>query len=387
MPKKKARRPERAGRRAGAAGNRPAATAIARDRDREPQEAADSSPEGLGLRDADRGWLRFLPPSAATILELERPLTDMFREIPADEPMWTWGEDLDENESTEDLVRHYSPHLTADEVTAVAAGLDADAHRARHRRRFTAPCDALGGAEPEGTFADLYQFCLLIGVAEERTREGVAWVLPVPTARNVLEVLPPDSDLASAEGAAQDMDTRLRLWDSETLLYGDPAEDILDLFSGGTGREAMTTSIQRLGRFLGLPEDAARHALAHLTGVNPVFGRSRATCSDDPLTVPAHRVNTVTMDWEAHDIDMGHEPSPGQLAGVECIACGIDYRESPERTPVVAGPAGADTRQNPLIACQGSCAAGFGSPGGTGQPVPPIEDRVLILEQLAARSQ
>ncbi|MBV9208078.1 MAG: hypothetical protein JO037_22370 [Actinobacteria bacterium] len=211
--------------------------------------------------------------------------------------MWTWAEDLEDDDSTESFVRDEYPHLAPGDVAAVAAEWDVQEAKVRSgcRRRFTALCDALGMTEPKGTFADLYQFCLRIGIAEERARDGVPWVFPAPTARDVLDVLPADSELAAAERDAQEHAASERLWETELMLYGEYTEQIIDLFSGGGARETVTISIQRPARRLGIPEAAARHALAHLTSPFPMFGRSHMSCSDDPLAVPAHRVITLTV--------------------------------------------------------------------------------------------
>lgn len=384
MPKKKkkTRRPARADRRASAVRNRSLSSASARDVGLEHDP---DSPGLPGLSRPDIGWLRFLPPSAGDILDAERPVAELFGKVPADEPMWAWAEDLEDG-STEDLVRDEYPHLGQDEVAVIVAEWDAheDEIRFGRRRRFTALCDALGMTEPEGTFADLYQFCLRVGIAEERPVGGEPWVFPVPQARDVLDVLPADSDLAAAERAAQEHAASERLWETEWMLYGEYTEQIIDLFSDGTTGEAVTTSIGRLARLLGAPEAAARHAVAHLTSPIPMFGRSHMWCSADPLTVPAHRVITLAVDWDAHDTDKGLKQSPAQLAGVACAACGTDYRAFPERAQVVPGPAGDGLQPTPLVVCRGTCAAGYGSPAGTGQPVPPIDDRVLLLEQLTA---
>jgi hypothetical protein len=380
--KKKARRPGRAASRAVAGGSQRQQPALPRAVD--PEQDPDLE-EGLMVSPVDRGWRRFLPPSAATILERDRPVAEMFAEIPADEPMWTWSEDL-EPESTEDLVRDEYPHLTDDEVARVTAEWDARdaAVRSEHHRRFTALCDALGVAEPEGTFTDLYRLCLQVGIAEERTCDGVPWVFPATAARNVLDILPPASDLAADERAAQEQASGVRLWETGSMLYGEYAGQVLELFSRDAGCETVTTSIARVARLLDVPEAVARQALAHLTSVIPGFRRSHMSCSHDPLTVPAHRVITLTVDWAAHDIDKGFARSPAQLAGLACVTCGADYRADPARTAVVAGPAGADPQQNPLVACAGLCAAECGSPSGTGQPVPPLEERVLLLQQAAS---
>jgi Family of unknown function (DUF6042) len=383
MPKKKkSRRPARAARRVGAARNKLRSPASPRDVG--PGEDGGALAP-LRVSGVDTWWRRFLPRSALTVLDRDRPVAEVFGEIPADEAMWTWDGD-EEDERTEDLVRDEFPHLTQDEVALVAVEWDAhDAEvRSAHRRRFTTLCDALGMAEPTSTFADLYRFCLQVGIAEERDCDGVPWVFPAPTARNVLDILSPDSDLAAAERAAQERDAAERLWETEGMLYGEYAEQIMGLFGEHMAREAVTTSIQRLARFLGIPEAAARHALAYMTSAIPGFGRSHMLCSHDPLSVPAHRVITLSVDWEAHDIDKGIAWSPAQQAGVACISCGADYRDARGRIPVVAGPAGTDPQQIPLVACQGMCAASYGSPAGTGQPVPPLEDRVLVLERLSA---
>ena len=116
-----------------------------------------------------------------------------------------------------------------------------------------------------------------------------------------------------------------------------------------------------------------------------MFGRSHMWCSADPLTVPPHRVITLAVDWDAHDTDKGLKQSPAQLAEVACTACGTDYRAFPERAQVVPGPAGAWTSRPRWWHAGAPCAAGYGSPAGTGQPVPPIDDRVLPLDQLTAR--
>jgi hypothetical protein len=240
------------------------------------------------------------------ILDAEQPVAEMFRKIPAGEPMWTWWQDQ-EDVSTENLVRDQFPHLSQDDVAMLAAewAAEEDEIRSAHRHRFTALCNALGVTEPGGTFADLYQFCLQIGVADERAVDGAPWVFPTPTARNVLEILPPDSDLAAAERAAQEHAASQMLWETGWMLHGEHAEQIIDLFAEGTKRDTVTTSIQRLARLLDAPEDAARHAVAHLASPIPDFGRSHMSCSHNPLTVPAHRVITLTVDWKAHDIDKG----------------------------------------------------------------------------------
>jgi hypothetical protein len=342
-------------------------------------------PVPTGLRGPDVGWLRLLPPSACDVLDAERPVAELFGKIPVDEPMWTWGEDLEEG-STEDLVRDEYPHLSDDEVAMLVAEWDAEnaTNRAEQRRRFTALCDALGMPEPEGTFADLYQFCLRIGIAEEREVNGEAWVIPTPQARDVLDVLPADSALAAGERAFRERDAPQRAWEADWMRYSEHTERIIDLFSDGTPGGPVTTSIQRLARLLDAPEDTVRHALAHLTSPVPEFGRAHMSCTADPLTVPAHRVITLAVDWEAHDLDKGFTRTPEQLAGVACIDCGTDYRQHPQRPQVVAGLAGAEPSGEPLVACQGTCAAEHGSATGTGQPVPPIEDRVLRLTQLTA---
>jgi len=117
-----------------------------------------------------------------------------------------------------------------------------------------------------------------------------------------------------------------------------------------------------------------------------MFGRAHMSCTADPLTVPAHRVITLAVDWEAHDLDKGFTRTPEQLAGVACIDCGTDYQQHPERPQVTAGRAGAAPGPGPLVACRGTCAAERGSATGTGHPVPPIEDRILRLKQLTAAS-
>ena len=120
MPKKKkSRRPSRAARRATAAKNRPKPPAFPHAVD--PEQGPEAGP--LMVPRADTGWLRFLPPSAASILDRNRPVAEMFGEISADEPMWTWWED-EEDESPEELARDEYPHLTDDEVTQVAAEWD-----------------------------------------------------------------------------------------------------------------------------------------------------------------------------------------------------------------------------------------------------------------------
>lgn len=148
----------------------------------------------------------------------------------------------------------------------------------------------------------------------------------------------------------------------------------------------MTTSLQRLARKLEVAEDTARRALAHLVSPNPVSGRAHMSCTADPLTVPAHRVITVAVDREARDLDKGLARAPEQLAGVACIACGTDYRQHPARPQVIAGRPGASSGPDLLVACRGTCAADYGSATGTGQPVPPIEDRITHLKELTAAS-
>jgi hypothetical protein len=111
------------------------------------------------------------------------------------------------------------------------------------------------------------------------------------------------------------------------------------------------------------------------------------SCTADPLMVPAHRVITLAVDWEAHDLDKGLVRSAEQVAGVACIDCGTDYRRHPEWPQVVAGLAGAAPDPEPLVACRGTCAARHGSATGTGQPVPPIENRILLLKQLSGDTQ
>jgi len=382
MPKKKTRRPARAGRRA-AASCRPVPSGLpdATAAGQEPWPGPPRRPI------ADAGWLRFLPPSAGDILDTEQLVTDMFRKVAADEPLWTWSEDLEDTPSTEDLVWDEFPHLSPGEVAEVAAEWDAqeDEVRSGHRRRFTSLCSALAMAEPDGTFTDLYQFCLRVGLAEERAVGGQPWVFPNPEPRNVLDVLPPASDLAAAERAEQEREAAEQAWEDEWMRC-EHAEDIISLLSDGTGGKPATTSIQRLTRLLDAPEDEIRRAIAHLARPIPRFGRSHMTCSHDPLTVPAHKVITLAIDWEAHDLDKGIRSSPPQLAGVACIACGTDYQAFPAKPQVVPGPAGAAPQLSPLVACRGTCAAGYGSPAGTGQPVPPIEDRVLRLKQVTTQS-
>lgn len=187
-------------------------------------------------------------------------------------------------------------------------------------------------------------------------------MFPAPTARNVLDILSPDSDWAAAERAAQERDAAERLWVTEGMLYGEYAEQIMGLFGEQMAREAVTTSIQRLARFLAIPEAAARHALAHMTSAIPGFGRSHMLCSHDPLSVPAHRVIRLSVDWKAHDIDKGIARSPAQQAGVACISCGADYRDARGWIPVVAGQAGTDPQQN--------TAKQRPMPGGRGSPRP-----------------
>jgi hypothetical protein len=108
------------------------------------------------------------------------------------------------------------------------------------------------------------------------------------------------------------------------------------------------------------------------------------SCSADPLTVPAHRVITLAVGWEAHDLDKGLVSSAEHVAGIACIDCGTEYRQHPQWPQVVVGLAEGGQDPVPLAACRGTCAARHGSATGTGQPVPPIENRILLLKQLTA---
>lgn len=370
MAKKKARRPARAQRRA-------ADVAASR---RMPLQARSVALEDIPAApgrlefDADTGWRRFMPPSASDVLAAEQPVSELFGKIPRGEPIWTWWEDEDDT-STGDLVRDDHPHLRDDEVRELVAELDAETAQARAERkaRFTALCEALGVPEPQGSFADLYQFCLQIGIAEERPVSGQPWVFPVPHARDVLDILPPGSPLAASERAYREHSALDRAWEADDERYGDASDTIIaELFGDGNSGAPVTTSIGRLARLLDAPEETARRAVAHLASPNPLFGRSHMSCTADPLAVPAHRVITLAVDWEAHDADKNLAPAPEQLAGVACIQCRADYREQPGRPQVTAGLAGADPRPDPLIACRGICSAECGSLAGTGQPVPSL---------------
>jgi len=105
----------------------------------------------------------------------------------------------------------------------------------------------------------VYPFCLQVGLVKERTCDGVPWVFPAPTARNVLDVLSPDSDLAAAERDAQERAANERLWQTEWMLYGEYAEQIIDLFKGGNARETVRPA------FSASPGTSASPRLRHVT--------------------------------------------------------------------------------------------------------------------------
>jgi hypothetical protein len=69
------------------------------------------------------------------------------------------------------------------------------------------------------------------------------------------------------------------------------------------------------------------------------------------------------------------EPTEEMIAGLVCIVCRTDYRQTPDKDPKVVSYHG----EQPLLACAGVCArmAGGSITGLPDAPPPaPLEDRV-----------
>lgn len=339
----------------------------------------------------DKGWLAYLPPLAGEILQDSQPLSGLFRTIPADTPMWTDPEDEDDEEPDpgkqsiyEWMTGQQFPWLTEQEAAVIQdhwrkeEEADDERWQKKSRHEFAVLCEDLGITPAGETFADLYRWCLDAGLAEERDYQEERWVFPAADAKNILDVLPPDSELAAGERVRQSEAAASAAWLNSNLRYGERADQIMDLLDDA--EEPVTTSIQRLARAIEASEDTARQAVAHLTSAH----RPRATCTHDLLAVPAHQVFTLTAIPRPQAREDGrYELTREQQAGVACCTCAIDFRDNPGQKQVVAGLAGEDFKPGPLIACPGICAARYGSIYGSGGTVPPLEDRTLRLKELA----
>lgn len=340
----------------------------------------------------DKGWLAYLPPLAGDILQDSQPLSGLFQKIPAETPMWTDPNDEDEEEPDSGKQSIYEwmtdqqfPWLTEQEAAVIQEHwrkeeeADDERWRKKSRHEFAVLCEDLGVIPSGETFADLYRWCLDAGLAEERDYHGERWVFPAADAKNILDVLPPDSELAAGERDRQAEAAASAAWLNSNLRYGEQADQIMDLIEGAG--EPFTTSIQRLADAIeAAEEDIARKAAAHLTSPH----RPRATCTHDLDTIPSDKVFTLTAIPRPRAREDGrYEITREQQAGVACCTCAVDFRENPGREQVVAGLTGEDSQPGPLIACPGICAAPYGSIYGSGGTVPPLEDRVLRLKELA----
>jgi Family of unknown function (DUF6042) len=139
------------------------------------------------------------------------------------------------------------------------------------------------GLPPVMTCRDTLNLFLVAGVLHKVVEDGAvrfrpAW--PFPRVEEVFSLTP--------EEQAHEDEIRWR------HLHEGTAQDIINLFdpNGEHPRDSLTTSLERLGRKLDLDPESIRD------GILGLLDEGDFSCNIDITTALAHRVFTLTVDWE-----------------------------------------------------------------------------------------
>ncbi|GAA1408532.1 DUF6042 family protein [Catellatospora coxensis] len=235
------------------------------------------------------GWNRFLPGRAVLITSFlaHQPMTrddlhDLLREreqMPEGMADSVW-EPLDPytDEELADLAKDWG----REPETAAQANAEDQQRRAEDIADMASYATALGLA-PVETMDDLLAFMVAVRlvVAEDdggQVRYDLNADAPLPE-----EVLPLTAERIAREGKIR--------W---LQMYEPTAQDIIRQFRPDDADRpvALTTSLQKLSRRLGVDVETAR------AGVGVLMFEGDFTTSRDPETVPEHAVFEIRVDWQ-----------------------------------------------------------------------------------------